>query len=201
MTDDAKQAFPRDVATHRMTVQLDQGVFRHIRFARPGSNSYAFEITTWPGHLAFSGNMGCFVFSRLHDMFGFFRHDDINPGYWAEKVVAEDSHSPGVKEWSPDRFRACVLEHVHDRTAEDGVSQGLLDAVMEEVLAHADCEQEACQAAHSFTFRMPDGRTFQFDDFFENRLTEHTYHFLWCLYAIVHAIKAYDKSKAEAVAT
>ena len=28
-----------------------------------------FDIVTWPGYLCYSGDMGCFVFTRLPDMF------------------------------------------------------------------------------------------------------------------------------------
>jgi hypothetical protein len=51
-----------------------------------------FDVVTWPGHLSISGDMGCFVFTRVDDMFTFFRgHEDApNLGYsakWGEMTL------------------------------------------------------------------------------------------------------------------
>lgn len=70
------ERFLQDVADHKMTVVMDNGVYRHLRFANSDSKlafNQWFDIVTWPGFLAYSGDMGCFVFSRLKDMFEFFR--------------------------------------------------------------------------------------------------------------------------------
>lgn len=93
--------FRKDVAQHRMTVIHDHGVHRHLRFGKPGDSNLSFQITTWPGYLCYSGDMGCYVFFRVEDMFRFFRGERINPGYWAEKVQAEDRE--GVKEYDENR--------------------------------------------------------------------------------------------------
>jgi len=58
MTMDAQQ-FLRDVASHRMEVLLDSGVYRHLKFRNAPPNSWNawFELVTWPGSLAIHGGI------------------------------------------------------------------------------------------------------------------------------------------------
>ena len=69
-------------ADHKLTILHNDGLYRHIRFKNPKSIFYWFDLITWPGVLVFKGDMGCYVFSRLDDMFEFFTGPTINPGYW-----------------------------------------------------------------------------------------------------------------------
>lgn len=93
----AIQAF----GNHRMTIENDDGVFRSLFFRNPESSCYHFRLNTWPGHLAITGDMGSYVFSRTYDMFDFFAHSndpaamplEINASYWAEKLEATDRRS------------------------------------------------------------------------------------------------------------
>ena len=99
---------------HRMTVIHDETPYRHLRFARPYTGIWSFSLVTWPGHLAISGDLDDYVFARSFDMVEFFRADapyhlGINPGYWAEKVVAASIHSP-VREFSVERYEQYVRE-------------------------------------------------------------------------------------------
>lgn len=115
--------FERDVAAHQMTVLHEEGVYRHIRFGRPDSSSMHFDLITYPGYLVYSGDMGCYVFSRLRDMFEFFRTDrldtkdpsklHINRGYWSEKLEAVDGNrrQAGATEFSPEKFRQVIKEY------------------------------------------------------------------------------------------
>ena len=96
--------FLKDVSGHQMRVIRDDGKHRHVRFEKPGSSCMHFELITWPGYLAYVGDMGSYVFSRLPDMFQFFRMGDgdlnhnerglsINPSYWAGKIEAADRYN------------------------------------------------------------------------------------------------------------
>jgi hypothetical protein len=113
---DVAERFKRDTASHEMTVLHDDGLYRHLRFmrvitdetGRHPSSSYWFELVTWPGKLAVSGDCGSFLFARREDMFEFFRSDSrygINPGYWSEKVLAGKTSG-----YSDTRFRQLVTE-------------------------------------------------------------------------------------------
>ena len=185
-----ESSFLNDVANHEMTVLRDDGLYRHIRFRKPNMINMGFDLTTWPGYLCYSGDMGCYVFSRIPDMLKFFRSDrpsaglEINPGYWGEKVQAVDRCSP-LKEYSPEKFRAAILRWLDDADA----SQAVREAVEHEVLSRADDgPHEAMRAALDFEH---DG--FEFQDFWEVSVKEVSYRFLWCCYAVAWGVKQYDK--------
>lgn len=102
------ERFKRDTAQHVMTVLHDDGLYRHLRFGNPGSSFYWFDIVTWPGSLAFRGDMdGGYIFSRVTDMFMFFRRNGnshgINPHYWAQKLP---DCGKSVREYSDDVLKA-----------------------------------------------------------------------------------------------
>ncbi len=88
---ESKERFERETIDHELTILHDDGLYRHVRCARPGSGIHRFELITWPGHLTISGDVDtALTFRRADDMFQFFRGaGDINPGYWAEKIVGD----------------------------------------------------------------------------------------------------------------
>lgn len=186
------EQFLKDIANHSMDVLLDNGIYRHLEFSAGGSFNQKFQITTWPNYLCISGDMGCYVFSRLEDMFEFFRGqlDRINPRYWHEKLQS-DSKYVGSMDYSPDLFREAVKEHfdrwVEDETPSDQQKAELWKRIEEEVLS-ADNIYEAHSQASIFEH---DECTF-FQDFWEHKLQDYTGQFIWCLYAIVYAIHQYD---------
>lgn len=195
------ERFPGDVAKHELVVQLDQGVYRHLTCREPGTSVHAFNVTTWPGYLAITGDMGAFVFSRLHDMFEFFGMDEgrVSLSYWAEKLVATGKYGGGEKEFSPDLFRRTVRErfaewlreHRHDFTYRE--LREVRDEFHDTVLPAADeGEHEARRAVNNLSF----GRREVISDFWDYSLTEYTYHFVWCCHAIVWAIRQYRTFKA-----
>lgn len=93
----AVDMFDETTQEHRVTVLLQQGLHRHVRFARPGTRMYSCEITTWPGHLAVTGDMGTFLFARDEDMFAWFT-GGLSPDYRGQKCVAHD----GITRYSRD---------------------------------------------------------------------------------------------------
>ena len=224
-----EESFLKDVAGHEMTIIRDDGVNRHVRFKQPGTSCYYFDLITWPGCLCYTGDMGTYVFSRLEDMFQFFRTDRenlrlkdgltlaINLGYWSEKLIAVDGGRTGGKaeEFSEERFRECIQEYRltwirenRGRTTKDQRRE-LWEAIDNEVLSHSDeGEHEAMTAAHDFSHDVEVGtrsiikriNRFEFTDFWDNHLTDYTYHFVWCCYALAWGIQQYDNAKAPAVA-
>ena len=64
------------------------------------------------------------------------------------------------------------------------------EEVFDLVLSFADEEQDAYRAVHDF--ESSDG-SFRINDFWEADLTEYTYHYVWCCYAISWGIMKYDK--------
>lgn len=118
--------FLGDVAMHAMHIDRNDGVNRHIRFRKPGCSAYWFDLVTMPGILMINGDMGTYVFSRVHDMFEFFATDQkyaqvgelrINPGYWSEKLLAIDNTGYGrgdIYEFDYEGFKSRVLEHYQE---------------------------------------------------------------------------------------
>ena len=197
--DRTAKLFAVDTAKHELTVLHDSGLYRHLRCKAPGTNAYWFDITTWPGHLAISGDMGSFTFARERDMIPFFRSRyGINPHYWAQK---EQSGAP-TKEYSEARFREAVWSRVQQ---EAGMYRGLAKAVQAEIF-DAGCptnEQAARDALEDFEY---EGRRsqpgpelpFRFDDAWEIDFRDYTHHYLWCCHAIQWAITRYDVVNAAA---
>ncbi len=187
-----EESFLRDVREHRMTVLHDSGLYRHVRFAKPGTSVMQFDIVTWPGYLSFSGDMGTYVFSRLRDMFEFFRGSTVGPievnlGYWAEKCQAVDRDC-GMREYSPERFREQVESWLDNAEA----SSECRAAVRREVLCCADeGEHLARQAVERF--ESDDG--FTFSDFWEANCSEWTARYVWCCYALSWAVRQYDAAR------
>jgi|SRR5665213_1794470 len=88
------EQFLADVANHELTIKQDNGLYRHLYFRQLGNSNMWFEIVTWPGALTINGDMGSWSFSRVDDMFRFFRSKElrINSSYWAEKITSESRY-------------------------------------------------------------------------------------------------------------
>lgn len=197
-----QHGFLKDVSSHAMTILRDDGVYRHLRFKRPDSGVYWFDLVTWPGRLSISGDMGDYTFARLNDMFEFFRTDResakglrINLGYWSEKVVSACPRGK-VTEFCPDLFRKAVIEDFRQwrRSAGLRVIPDMKQHVRDFVLDYAnDSEHEALRSVHEFS---NEGQT-PFDCFWDRRLHDYTNQFRWICYAIAWGIQQYDNSKQE----
>lgn len=186
--------FTRDTQNHTMKILRDDGLYRHLRFSNPEEGFYWFELITWPNGLTIRGDMGTYTFSRIEDMFCFFRGKDINSSYWAEKCISESVFGDGIRKFSLERFREvvneCVDEYLEDTSDID--AEALREAVKEDLLdRHFSFEHEARQEVEDFYF----GK-FAFHDFWETTLTEYTPHFLWNLYAIQWGINQYDAQRS-----
>lgn len=200
----SQDRFRQDTATHELTVVQDDGVHRHLRFRRPGTYCYGFDIVTWPGHLAISGDMGAAVFTRLPDMFEFFRGAPectptgqlyINTGYWAEKCVANDGPQ---KEFVPEQFRACVRELFDTFRKDESPAVWLADEVWNRIEDDVLCAHTTEEAVGNMVnFESPNELKFSFVDAWEysRQLEDYTFHFVWRLYAIAYAVGAYDALK------
>lgn len=195
--------FAEDIKQHVMTVECDNDVYRCLHFGRPGTGVYSFRVVTWPGHLYIGGDCDDYVFTRLRDMFEFFRsdHGRTNPGYWSEKLSAE-AKGRGAYEFSAELFRSAIIDRyrnwLRDGYGEEYTSEerrDLRERIRDEVLSGAyDGESRAYDAAYQFQF---DGEQF-FPDFWDHNLKEHTAGFLWCCHAIVWAIQQYDAARRAA---
>ena len=201
MTDDYKpnaDIFLRDVANHKMTGHIIDGVYRHITFSNAGSSVYKFHLTTWPGYLCISGDMGCFVFSRLTDMFEFFRDKWINPGYWAEKIQATAKTS-GHRKFDFQRLKKAVADDFEQWEFEDDKQKAAawkeIDDEWGGLFYEADGSDQQFAVRAVMDWKCPiTGQ--EFHDFWEHDLEDYTYHFIWCCRAILWGIEQFDAGRA-----
>lgn len=199
--------FVRDVADHRLQVIREDGLYRHLRFKRPGSSAYYFDLVTWPGYLAVTGDMGTWTFSRISDMFEFFtdahfgRRESflINPGYWSEKFEAGAgrgrSESPcyefdgqafdkGLQEWLASYLEDCDDED-NQQEAKEAI-QGLTGNDFR-------TESDAYHALND-AFFPSDVSSYDISDGMGSMLT-YAHHYLWICYGIVWGIERYRTTK------
>lgn len=107
-----EQQFAVGTPDHHLVIAAEDGVVRHLRCAGPGTGEYSFQVTTFPGHLAFTGDMGDYLFSWAseNDVLPFFNHARINPGYWTSKLVAPTRDQ--IMVYAPAKLRTLVDDHV-----------------------------------------------------------------------------------------
>lgn len=204
VTQPTQARFDRDVANWTMEVLLDNGLYRHLRFRMPDGGFRWFDIVTWPGRLVITGDCETFVFTRLEDMFQFFRqngdNDGINPGYWQEKIVDGRDR---CKNFDWDDFRAAALAQF-DRVTIDKENQELRDRArkyLEDTIDESEPDVHgAVELIRTYAYRPGGFGTpvyFQFDHDDSSLAGDSwDFHYIWCCRAIVFAIKQYDQHKA-----
>lgn len=198
---EVKAQFEKDVAAHELTVLLDQGVYRHLRYGKPGTGIDSFHIVTYPGGLLFRGDRGDYVFERLQDMFEFFRgKGGINPSYWGEKVTAQDKHSP-IKAWSWETFkeeaREALEEYLADRCIPTEESLQIQEEFEDDVIGGEDHGREwHIEAIMEFD---PAGHGHPFGGAWEWSCEEFSYQYIWCCFAIQRAIEVYGAERDRAI--
>lgn len=219
--DGIREDFLKQMEKHRMTIEHADGVHRCIFFGEPGNGNNHFRLITYPGGLLITGDHGSYSFSRLNDMFQFFRTDRskddnlrINLGYWSEKLTSQDwtgRHGGGaVEKFSHDLFREVIREEFKSarRSAMEDVTTfetefsdfrkvwkkfaELWERIEDEVLCYGDDdESRSCIAANDFNER--EEGTHIFRDFWEHSFHVYSYHFVWCCYAIAWGISKWDE--------
>lgn len=213
-----RDTFLRDVARHKMEVLHNDGLYRHLRFSQPDNSNLWFEIVTWPDILTIHGDMGTWTFSRIDDMFRFFRNRralDINADYWGEKLcLGVHGGSSAAKRFDGDDFLKQLIEQLDGYGLEADDLEAVTEAIREEIVVDEgrDCALRTAaefrhvsgEPEHSDlcrrTKRYGEGcicgakrREFEFDSCELPDGEVYSYHFLWCLYAIVWGIQQWDK--------
>ncbi len=182
--------FQRNTKDHSMEVLRDDGLYRHLKFSNNGSSIYRFDLITWPGYLAVAGDMGEYIFSRVPDMFQFFRGEPggINTGYWAEKCLAVDRHN-GIEGFDEDVARQRVKEALesHYEDEPEKLKEGLAKA--DEDINYSEGEVRFYDSC--MNYETPEGRC-PFDGGEMPDCKEYSLAFVWVLYAIVWGINQYD---------
>jgi hypothetical protein len=184
--------FLKDVKNHKLEIKIDDGVYRHLTFKRPDTSCYRFDIVTFPEHLVITGDMGDNVFSRIPDMFDFFR-GEINPLYWSEKIVAEE---PNFNEYRGQKFD---IKTLYNNVKEDiknqlsGRSNTYINRAYKEVIQELELHEVNSRNWHDILSNIEiKGLDF---DYCEYDNTIFSYHYLWRCFAITWGIKKYEEMK------
>lgn len=193
-----KKSFLKDVESHRLTILHEYDYYRHLRFKAPGTGVLLFDLITYPGGLVFRGDMGSFTFERVKDMFNFFRGDEISPGYWAEKCIAQD-RTDGISKFSLRELEKSIREYHEEHFSDsDGVMKKLILQDLEEQVFKPSGEEEWRWWANIDSFRSGQSEGFDLMEGFIDgciRYKEPSYRYMWACYAIQWGISIYDKEK------
>lgn len=186
---DIEATFRENIKDHVLIVPSMNGVIRHLQCNGSSASGHNFTIMTWPDHLAISGDMGTYVFSRTFDMFELFRGDKVNPSYWMRKLEAVDRHC-GLGQFSQRLYQRALKEDFNRwEFADEATKKKSWDAIVNTIFMPANVEE-----ALSLTSEWKCPYTGQsFDSFWEHTLEEATFHFLWCCFAINWAVNKFDE--------
>lgn len=187
-------AFQQDTAGHQLTVLHDQGLYRHIRMAASGTRMWSWEIVTWPGHLATSGDVAngltfCRENDMVRDFFGKMRGNrpyfadgapSIDFHYWAEKLQGNQRDT--VRAYVHENFVQFVKDTLTERLAA-GYDRERVDELLTEVEGVEEYEGAARDWLNDHDDEFPDS--------WENDFKDYTFHFQVACYAINTAVHAY----------
>lgn len=149
---DIARHFANDFAEAKLSVQREDGPFRHIEFAAPKTMN-RLVLVTWPYNLLVAGSHGSYHFERhgadTEDMLVWLHGARVDPGRWASKLVnGRDS----VEEYDRNQMVAAINERVSEAIADDWAPEGLQGAVREEILGShlLDTKDTAFQLVSEF---------------------------------------------------
>lgn len=209
-----EESFLNNVSNHSMKVLQDNGVYRHLEFSNNGSSNQKFSLVTYPHHLVFSGDMGAYVFSRIQDMFEFFRNKElgINPYYWSQKVEAVSKGS-GINTFDSDLVMKSIKQRINSicHDIEEYFDEYEGDEYETAELFEAAFRDEVTE--HFDDADMDEYRYISVIDGFKSEVIKdlefidsgewingeaYSSRYLWCCYAMVWGIQQYDKERAKA---
>jgi hypothetical protein len=166
----AKKAFSNHVITER----LNSGMFRSWRCQAPGTWCYGFDVTTMPGTLVVTGDIGTLVVERTNDMIAWASGAARSIDYFAEKV----SREMPTREWDADVAAEFIDQSIAGcEDDEDGdVQREAWRNLKEDEIHDETTEQEFCMAL--IESELIDGCDFP-------DLTNWKPSFLWCREAVI----------------
>ncbi len=171
---ESEQWAARNFAGHVITERLSQGMFRSWRCQTPGDWNCAFDLTTTPGHLIITGDIGDLIVTRTEDMLVWSRTAVHSIDYFAEKVP----HAIPTREWDRDVVAEWVAAELAEEQAQDELDQKRIAEWQElaDVISDDEIHEGGFADALS-TAGLIDGCDWP-------TLTNWTRNFLWCREAV-----------------
>lgn len=194
--------FSKNTINHRLQILHDDGLYRHLRMSAPNDDSWRWEITTWPGHLAITGDVADgYVFRRLQDMLDFFRADEhegrytdgtrmIDLGYWAQKLT-RTTGADTAQRYSPGAFMQVAEQLIEEAVDSETISEQERPEMLDDARAASwELHQalgwlwKVAERLHMDPTDLPSIRDWDFD-------------FLIACWAIAETVAAYDEQKEQ----
>ena len=195
------KGFVDQTAQHQLTVLHDEGLYRHLRMAAPGTSMWHWEVVTWPGHLSITWDVADgFTFRRIPDMLDFFHlagpsrnwYADgapiIDHRYWAEKLAHEQREA--TREYSAEEFLRHITLTLADRQGDGDIDAARAAELIAEARSHSEDEHTAVSWM-SEVFSAVDQDWYDGTD-----LRDYTAQYLIACYALDATVQAYRQQEA-----
>lgn len=114
------------LAEHVITERMRSGVYRSWRCQKPGTWTYGFDITTYPGTIVITGDIGDLIVQRVYDMLPWCRSSVNDAQYFASKVP----HAIQTKEFSDNELRRWIKDELKDKETKAEHKKILKEAVL-----------------------------------------------------------------------
>lgn len=99
---------------HALTIHREDGLYRHLQIVDLKGGQRRFDIVTWPKYLTIAGERGSYTFfNGADDVLPLFDRQ-VNPGYWAEKLVS--THPDSIETYDDLRFLRWVVQDFWQRS-------------------------------------------------------------------------------------
>lgn len=176
-----KERIGNDLKDHVVTLLHSHGLYRHWRCQnKSGTFNQRFDIVTWPGFLAYTGDMGEYLFCRTADMVAFMRGSCMSYSYAAEKCVAHDGR---LQEWREELFLQALKDRQEECEDDSYTVVRRGGKVKEKVSAKIS---EIIQDYENYSLQS-DAEKAMYESGLSDELPsckDYTVHFLWALHAI-----------------
>jgi hypothetical protein len=174
---------------HQITELSRNGVFRSWRCGRPDRGVYAFMITTTPGCLIITGDIGDLIVERMYDMLPWCRRSVDSTSYFASKVPS----AIPTKEFSEQKCREWIQEQIAEiggrewmNYVRDEASRHRLLEVLDDAMGDLNSGEHGDQHMYTATSEVWQGNDPpNFMDWNSN--------FLWCRDAIRWFVTHHDE--------
>jgi hypothetical protein len=187
-----------------MEVLLDEGNYRHLRFASPEGGGYKFDLITWPNRLTFVGEVGTYVFSIFptEDFFQVIwgtmdRGGKPNFGYWKGLLKAA-SEEP--RQFSPEKFDEKVKAALAQAEKNwPGITDHWYERTESLIADYSTSEEhDAREAVADFIYTNSSGEDFRMRGFFDpKRFLDYDWRYLWACHALAWGVVRYDDYRAQ----
>lgn len=170
-------------AGHKIEQRLNQGMFRSWRCRRDGTWAYGFDVTTIPGTLVITGDIGELIVQRSEDMISWASGSIHSIDYFAEKVP----RSMETGEFCVEVAKEFLSELRQDLDENGYLNEKKRDAIAE-LRNILDGDEIADFPTELYLSGLIDGCDMP-------NLKNYTSNFLWCREALIWFLENLDKEQ------